>query len=52
MTETKRMLLAMANGIGLLPIQMVLEKDSLLKKAVEKESATFVAASFSFLNFP
>ncbi|EEF33417.1 uncharacterized protein LOC8265572 [Ricinus communis] len=44
MTETKKMLLAMANGIGLLPIQMVLEEDSLLKKAVEKESATFVAA--------
>ncbi|CAN6574168.1 hypothetical protein FF1_045671 [Malus domestica] len=35
--ETKRMMLAMANGMGFLPVQMVLEEDSYLKKAVEKE---------------
>ncbi|XP_009365163.1 uncharacterized protein LOC103955025 [Pyrus x bretschneideri] len=35
--ETKRMMLAMANGMGFLPVQMVLEEDSFLKKAVEKE---------------
>ncbi|KAI5340197.1 hypothetical protein L3X38_019471 [Prunus dulcis] len=36
--ETKRMMLAMANGMGFLPVQMVLEEDSFLKKAVERES--------------
>ncbi|XP_058075863.1 uncharacterized protein LOC131224378 [Magnolia sinica] len=36
--ETKEMMLAMANGLGLLPAQMVLEEDSFLKKAVERES--------------
>ncbi|KAI4308430.1 hypothetical protein L6164_031507 [Bauhinia variegata] len=41
--ETKQMMLAMANGMGFLPIQMVLEEDSLLKKAVERE-LTKVAA--------
>ncbi|XP_058736644.1 uncharacterized protein LOC131609030 [Vicia villosa] len=35
-TETKQMMLAMADGMGL-PIQMVLEEDSILKKAVETE---------------
>lgn len=35
--ETKRMMLGMANGLGFLPVQMVLEEDSLLKKAVERE---------------
>lgn len=38
--ETKRMMLAMANGMGFLPVQMLLEHDSLLKKAVERDSAT------------
>ncbi|XP_009365168.2 uncharacterized protein LOC103955029 [Pyrus x bretschneideri] len=38
--ETKRMMLAMANGMGFLPVQMVLEEDSLLKKAVEKERSS------------
>ena len=38
-TETKRMMLAMANGLGFLPVQMVLEEDSLLKKAVERETS-------------
>lgn len=41
--ETKNMMLAMANGMGFLPVQMVLEQNSLLKKAVERES-TKVAA--------
>lgn len=36
--ETKNMMLAMANNIGFLPIQMALEEDSFLKKAVERES--------------
>ncbi|KAK7394209.1 hypothetical protein VNO78_14731 [Psophocarpus tetragonolobus] len=36
--ETKQMMLAMAEGLGFLPIQMVLEEDSILKKAVERES--------------
>ncbi|KAL1307902.1 uncharacterized protein [Arachis hypogaea] len=35
--ETKKMLLAMANGLGSLPIQMALEHDSLLLKAVKHE---------------
>ena len=35
--ETKSMMLAMANGLGFLPVQMVLEEGSLLKKAVERE---------------
>lgn len=33
--ETKQMLVAMANGIGFLPIQMVLEEGSFLKKATD-----------------
>ncbi|XP_058739377.1 uncharacterized protein LOC131611354 [Vicia villosa] len=36
-TETKQMMLAMADGMGFMPIQMVLEEDSILKKAVERE---------------
>ncbi|KAI6672726.1 hypothetical protein NL676_000632 [Syzygium grande] len=35
--ETRRMMLAMANDLGFLPVQMVLEEDSFLKKAVERE---------------
>ncbi|PSS14343.1 Diacylglycerol kinase [Actinidia chinensis var. chinensis] len=42
-SETKRMMLAMASGLGFVPVQMVLEEDSFLKKAVECES-TKVAA--------
>lgn len=38
-TETKRMMLGMANGMGFLPVQMVLEEGSLLMKAVERETA-------------
>ncbi|KAJ4848540.1 hypothetical protein Tsubulata_050941 [Turnera subulata] len=37
--ETKQMMLAIANGMGFLPVQMVLEEDSLLRKAVERESS-------------
>ncbi|XP_062075983.1 uncharacterized protein LOC133780124 [Humulus lupulus] len=37
MAETKEMMMAIANEIGFMPIQMVLEKDSLLMKAVERE---------------
>ncbi|XP_027352014.1 uncharacterized protein LOC113862916 [Abrus precatorius] len=36
--ETKQIMLAMADGLGFLPVQMVLEEDSMLKKAVERES--------------
>ncbi|KAL3604942.1 hypothetical protein D5086_005801 [Populus alba] len=42
-SETKQMMLAMASGMGFLPVQMVLEEDSFLKKAVEWESAKLVA---------
>ncbi|KAL3572977.1 hypothetical protein D5086_026881 [Populus alba] len=42
--ETKQMMLAMASGMGFLPVQMVLEEDSFLKKAVEWESAKLVAS--------
>ncbi|XP_010252637.1 PREDICTED: uncharacterized protein LOC104594161 [Nelumbo nucifera] len=35
--ETKQMMLAMANGLGFLPVQMALEEDSFLKKAVDWE---------------
>ena len=40
--ETKQMMLAVANGLGFLPVQMVLEEDSILKKVVEKESTAKV----------
>ncbi|XVF21073.1 hypothetical protein REPUB_Repub12eG0059200 [Reevesia pubescens] len=36
--ETKMMMLAMANGMGFLPVQMVLEEGNFLMKAVERES--------------
>ncbi|KAG5568342.1 hypothetical protein H5410_064645 [Solanum commersonii] len=35
--EMKEMMVAMANGLGFLPIQMVLEENSFLKKAVDRE---------------
>ncbi|CAK9133400.1 unnamed protein product [Ilex paraguariensis] len=41
--ETKQMMLAMATGLGFLPVQMVLEEDSFLKKAVERESTKLAA---------
>ncbi|KAK8485583.1 hypothetical protein V6N13_029464 [Hibiscus sabdariffa] len=43
-SETKRMMLAMANGMGFLPVQMVLEEGSLLKVAVERESTKLAAS--------
>lgn len=42
--ETRRMMLAVANGLGFLPVQMVLEHDSLLKKAVDREFAKTTTA--------
>ncbi|KAK4275951.1 hypothetical protein QN277_018961 [Acacia crassicarpa] len=42
--ETKKMMIAMANGIGFVPLQMVLEPDSLLLKAVQRESMPSLAA--------
>ena len=42
--ETKKMMIAMANGIGFVPLQMVLEHDSLLLKAVKRESMAPLAA--------
>ncbi|KAJ6873887.1 hypothetical protein NC651_032663 [Populus alba x Populus x berolinensis] len=48
--ETKQMMLAMASGMGFLPVQMVLEEDSFLKKAVEWESAKLVASYSSYPN--
>ncbi|OMO64595.1 hypothetical protein COLO4_31993 [Corchorus olitorius] len=43
--ETKRIMLAMANGLGFLPVQMVLEEGSFLKKAVERESTKLALAA-------
>ncbi|XP_060189007.1 uncharacterized protein LOC132617960 [Lycium barbarum] len=37
--ETKEMMVAMADGLGFLPVQMVLEENSFLKKVVDRESA-------------
>lgn len=37
MEETKQMMLAMANGLGSVPLQMALEHDSLLMKAVQRQ---------------
>ncbi|KAF9678703.1 hypothetical protein SADUNF_Sadunf07G0062600 [Salix dunnii] len=36
--ETRQMMLAMANEMGFLPVQMVLEENNLVKKVVEWES--------------
>ncbi|XP_038888629.1 uncharacterized protein LOC120078427 [Benincasa hispida] len=44
MAETKKMMLAMANGIGFSPVQMLLEENSFLKKAVDRESTKLAAA--------
>ena len=41
--ETKSMMLAMANGMGFLPVQMALEEGSFLKQAVERESTKLAA---------
>ncbi|KAL1307901.1 hypothetical protein HN51_049794 [Arachis hypogaea] len=47
--ETKKMLLAMANGLGSLPIQMALEHDSLLLKAVKHEYSYGASANDNLL---
>ncbi|CAN6472013.1 unnamed protein product [Victoria cruziana] len=39
--EMKRMLLGVADGLGFLPVQMVLEDDSFLKPAADLESSVF-----------
>nr|GMC58661.1 EF-hand domain pair [Ipomoea batatas] len=43
--ETKNMMVAMANDIGFLPVQMLLEEHSFLKKAVENELAKVANAA-------
>ncbi|KAK6919271.1 EF-hand domain [Dillenia turbinata] len=43
--EMKEMMLAMASGLGCLPVQMALEEDSFLKLAVELESAKLTACA-------
>nr|XP_010913188.1 uncharacterized protein LOC105038949 [Elaeis guineensis] len=42
-TEMREMMLAVANGLGFLPVQMVVEEGSFLKMAVERESAKLAA---------
>ncbi|XP_078443511.1 uncharacterized protein LOC144712952 [Wolffia australiana] len=42
--ETREMLLAVARGLGFLPVQMVLEKGSLLKMAADRESSKLLTA--------
>ncbi|XP_022635818.1 uncharacterized protein LOC106758558 [Vigna radiata var. radiata] len=41
--ETRQIMLAMADGLGFVPVQMVLEEDSILKTAVERESNKLAA---------
>ncbi|MQL89721.1 hypothetical protein Taro_022294 [Colocasia esculenta] len=36
--ETRKMMLAVANGLGFLPVQMVLEEGSFLQRAVDRET--------------
>jgi EF-hand domain pair len=38
-SEMRELMLAIANGLGFLPVQMVLEEGSFLKLAVERETA-------------
>ncbi|KAL2458276.1 Calcium-binding EF-hand family protein [Forsythia ovata] len=42
--ESKNMMLGIANGLGFLPVQMVLEEGSFLKNAVERELTKPAAA--------
>ncbi|KAH7651000.1 Non-specific serine/threonine protein kinase protein [Dioscorea alata] len=42
--EMKKMMLAVAEGLGFLPVQMVVGEGSLLKRAVEREIAMKIAA--------
>ncbi|XP_008806343.1 uncharacterized protein LOC103719056 [Phoenix dactylifera] len=41
--EMREMMLAVANGLGFLPVQMVVEEGSFLKMAVEREAAKYEA---------
>ncbi|XP_072980059.1 uncharacterized protein [Typha angustifolia] len=43
--EMREVMLAVANGIGFLPIQMVVEEGSFLKRAVERELAQRIPAA-------
>ena len=49
--ETRKMMLAMADGLGFLPVQMVLEEDSILKTAVERESNKLAAWVLLYTSF-
>nr|XP_010913186.1 uncharacterized protein LOC105038948 [Elaeis guineensis] len=41
--EMREVMLAVANGLGFLPVQMVVEEGSFLKMAVEREAAKYEA---------
>lgn len=41
--ETREMMLAVAGGLGFLPVQMVVEEGSFLKRAVDREWAKLAA---------
>lgn len=43
-SEIRELMLAIANGLGFMPVQMVLEEGSFLKLAVERELTTIVSA--------
>ena len=43
-SEIRELMLAIANGLGFMPVQMVLEEGSFLKLAVERELTTIVYA--------
>ncbi|XP_072997854.1 uncharacterized protein [Typha latifolia] len=43
--EMREVMLAVANGLGFLPIQMVVEEGSFLKRAVERELAQRIPAA-------
>ncbi|EXB80813.1 hypothetical protein L484_020067 [Morus notabilis] len=40
--ETKKMMVAIADGLGFSPVQMILEDDSFLKRAVERKHSSTV----------
>ncbi|WOL19471.1 hypothetical protein Cni_G28269 [Canna indica] len=41
--EMREVMLAVATGLGFLPVQMVVEEGSFLRKAVDRESAKYMA---------
>ncbi|XP_078443685.1 uncharacterized protein LOC144713076 [Wolffia australiana] len=47
--ETREMLLAVAKGLGFLPVQMVLDEGSLLKMAADRESSKLLTARADYL---